>query len=316
MPHNRTHIQPGQKLELKLTPVERKTILDHLLGLPPEHEATLRKTHPEQPLLLTLDDLDDFAGYVAAASNHTTDKKVGKVLDAAYRKMGALLDRFTDEQPAAKKPAAKKARTAVKSPARAAPARTRTPAPKVVYQFKITLLGTTPTIWRRIQTADCKLNTLHQHIQAAMGWTNSHLHHFLIGRQRYGIPKWLDDPMLNSKVIDSTKIWVSDLVPPGGKRCTFEYAYDMGDYWEHEILFEGQLPPDPKLKYPLCLEGARACPPEDCGGVPGYEHMLDVLVDPEHEEYEAVVEWIGGPFDPSSFDVKRATARMTKGLRA
>lgn len=218
---------------------------------------------------------------------------------------------------AAKKPAPKKrARRTVKSPGRSGSMGTRAPTPEVVYQFKITLLGSNPPIWRRIQTADCRLNTLHHHIQAAMGWTNSHLHHFLIGRQRYGIPKWLDDPVLNSKVIDSTTTRLSDLLPSSGKRCTFEYAYDMGDYWEHEILFEGRLAPDPKLKYPLCIEGERACPPEDCGGVPGYEHMLDVLADPEHEDYESVVEWIGGPFDPSAFDVKRATTKMAKGLRA
>jgi len=104
MPPKRTYIQPGQKLELDLTPKERKAILDHLTLLPPEYEDMLRNVHPEQPLLLTLDDLEDFSGYVAAESNHTTNKKVGAVLDSAFEKMGALLDKFTDEEPPNNKP--------------------------------------------------------------------------------------------------------------------------------------------------------------------------------------------------------------------
>lgn len=108
MPPKRTHIRPGQKLELDLTSAERKTILDHLLCLPPEYESLLKRTHPQKPLLLTLDDLDDFAGYVAAESNHTTTKQVGKILDAAFKKMEALLDRFTDEEPVVTRPTAAK----------------------------------------------------------------------------------------------------------------------------------------------------------------------------------------------------------------
>lgn len=103
MPPKRTSIQPGQKLEVDLTPKERKAILDHLTLLPPEYEDMLRNVHPEQPLLLTLDDLEDFSGYVAAESNHTTNKKVGAVLDSAFEKMEALLDKFTDEEPPVKK---------------------------------------------------------------------------------------------------------------------------------------------------------------------------------------------------------------------
>lgn len=99
----RTSIKPGQKLELDLTPAERKAILENLKVLPPEYEAMLKKVHPEQPLLLTLDDLEDFSGYVAAESNHTTNKKLRTVLDAAFEKMTDLLDTFTDEEPAVKK---------------------------------------------------------------------------------------------------------------------------------------------------------------------------------------------------------------------
>jgi hypothetical protein len=184
-----------------------------------------------------------------------------------------------------------------------------------IYQFKITLLDTKPKIWRRIQIPDCKLNTLHYHIQAVMGWNNSHLHHFIIGRERYGIPKLLDDPMLGSKVIDSTKTMLSDLLPTSGQRFKFEYTYDMGDNWEHEVLFEGVVNPDPKVKYPVCLEGERSAPPEDCGGTPGYEHLLEVLADPGQEEYHDALHWVGDGFDPAFFDPRIATVRMVRGLR-
>jgi hypothetical protein len=187
--------------------------------------------------------------------------------------------------------------------------------PTAIYQFKITLLDTKPTIWRRIQIPDCKLNTLHYHIQAVMGWENSHLHHFIIGRERYGVPELLDDPFLGSKVLDSTKILLSDLLPANGKRLRFEYTYDMGDNWEHEVLFEGIVKPDQKTTCPVCVEGERAGPPEDCGGVPGYEHLLDVLKDPGQEEYHDALHWVGDDFDPEHFDAGRATKRMVRGLR-
>jgi hypothetical protein len=90
----------------------------------------------------------------------------------------------------------------------------------------------------------------------------------------------------------------------------------MGDNWDHEILFEGTCEPATKAKHPVCLEGERACPPENCGGDAGYEHLLCVLHDPEDDEYDDMVEWVGEGFDPEKFDAKRATARMVNGLRA
>lgn len=106
MAEKRTHIRPDQKLALDLTPAERKALVNDMVCLPSEHEALIRKTDPEEPLLLTLDDLDDLAGYVAAASNHTGDKKRSRVLDAAFKKIEALLERFTDEEPVVTRPTA------------------------------------------------------------------------------------------------------------------------------------------------------------------------------------------------------------------
>lgn len=183
-----------------------------------------------------------------------------------------------------------------------------------LFQFKITLLGTKPPIWRRIQVQDCTLDKLHEHIQMAMGWTNSHLHQFDINGKRYGDPELLDDGFDGFECVDSIKINLSEVLPKTKKRFAFKYEYDFGDDWEHEVLFEGTPPVDPKAKYPVCLEGERACPPEDCGGVWGYGDFLEAIRNPKHEEHENMLEWIGGSFDSEAFDAKQATKQMKKGL--
>lgn len=212
----------------------------------------------------------------------------------------------------AKKKVAKKKLTSRQARPRAGG--TWAPAPSVLYQFKITLLDTKPKIWRRIQIPDCKLNTLHYHIQAVMGWENSHLHHFDIKGERHGIPEHIDYDD-DGSVVDSRKIMVSEIVSQDSKKIAFRYTYDFGDNWEHEVLFEGVVKPDRGTKYPVCVEGERCGPPENCGGTPGYEHLLSVLNDPGDEEYDEMLEWVGDDFDPELFDAKIATVRMVRGLR-
>jgi hypothetical protein len=182
------------------------------------------------------------------------------------------------------------------------------------YQFKITLRDSRPKIWRRIQVSDCSLNTLHAHIQGCMGWNNSHLHHFLVGRDRYGVPEWMDDDLLGVQVLDSSKTFLSDIIKKKGIKA-FEYTYDFGDDWEHEVRFEGEPAIDPKKKLPVCVEGEGACPPEDVGGIGGYEYFLDAINDPTHQEHKDYLEWVGGKFDPKLFDAAKATRRMVKGLK-
>jgi hypothetical protein len=193
-------------------------------------------------------------------------------------------------------------------------ARAKSPGAKVasntVYQFKITLLDIKPAIWRRIQVEDCTLDKLHEHIQTAMGWTNSHLHDFEI----YGDPELLDDGFIDFECIDSTRIKMGNILPKAGERFSFKYEYDFGDGWEHEILFEGCPAKEPGKKYPLCLDGARACPPEDVGGAGCYEEFLEAIRDKTHEERAAMFEWVSGWFDPEEFDPEVATKSTRKGL--
>jgi hypothetical protein len=188
---------------------------------------------------------------------------------------------------------------------------TRRPAKTdLLFQFKISLLDIAPAIWRRIQVPDCTLVDLHEYIQAAFGWENYHLHQFEIDGVRYSQPA-PDGEDFDMEFEDETDVLLSKLLPKSSRKARWIYEYDFGDGWRHEILFEGCPPFDPKAKAPLCLEGERACPPEDCGGPWGYGDYLAAIADPENEQHEKLLEW-RGPFDPAAFDAKKATKAMRK----
>jgi hypothetical protein len=183
-----------------------------------------------------------------------------------------------------------------------------------VYQFKITLLGVKPPIWRRILVPECTLAELHAHIQCAMGWTNSHLHQFRIGDQYFSDPTLMEDAFDELECEDSTVVRLSDIVPPNKKRFRLVYEYDFGDSWEHEVLLEAVLPPEPGVNYPLCVTGKRACPPEDIGGVWGYADFLQAIVDPKHELRDMIDSSFAREFDAEKFDPADATKAMHVGL--
>lgn len=175
-----------------------------------------------------------------------------------------------------------------------------------LYQIKITLRHSEPEIWRRVVIrADMPLDQFHDVIQVAMGWTHSHLHQFVIGRgpatQFYGEPdtEFLDR---GPEMLDERRFSVADLAPAAKRK--FVYEYDFGDSWEHEVLVEKTLPPDAGFKHPVCLGGARACPPEDCGGSWGYSNLLEILADPKHPEHEETREWVGEEFHAEEFCVE------------
>lgn len=166
-----------------------------------------------------------------------------------------------------------------------------------IYQLKITLLDTKPPIWRRVLVdGHVTLDRLHEIIQAAFGWWNYHLHEFEIGRTRYGTPQ-LDADWDPPKDDRRTRL---DAVAKEGSK--FRYVYDFGDNWTHQIVVEKVVPEDPSVTVPACIDGRRACPPEDCGGTWGYDELLAILADTKHEEHAERLEWAGGPIDPEAFD--------------
>jgi hypothetical protein len=179
-----------------------------------------------------------------------------------------------------------------------------------VYQLKIVLQGVRPQIWRRVQVpADIPLDELHLVLQAAMGWTNSHLHAFRFGERRYTMPYEKGD-LEELQMEDEREVNLSELIE--APKETFVYDYDFGDNWQHLVTLEKRLPADPNGKYPLCLEGKRACPPEDCGGIWGYADLLKVLRNPAHPEYKDMRAWAGRKFDSEVFDVERFSKDLRK----
>ncbi len=188
------------------------------------------------------------------------------------------------------------------------------PPSKRLYQFKVTLRHIAPPIWRRIQLKDCSVDRLHECIQTAMGWTNSHLHRFEIQGIVCGDPELVCDDPESFVGTNSRDTMVSQIVPQAGSRFHFLYEYDFGDRWRHEVVFEGCLACDRGVRYPKCLEGERCCPPEDVGGVSGYEEFLEAIADPSHSEHDPWMTWAGGAFDPARFDPQAATQDMQRGL--
>lgn len=167
-----------------------------------------------------------------------------------------------------------------------------------IHVLKVTLKHVKPPVWRRLAvSSDTKLPKLHKMINAAMGWYDYHLHQFFIGGRYYSIPH----PDNFSRDLNERQYSLRDIAPEPGMK--FRYDYDFGDGWEHIVLVEKVLPPDPNSRYPICLAGKRACPPEDVGGPWGYADCLAVLADPKHPEHDEREEWIGGSFDPEEFSV-------------
>lgn len=144
---------------------------------------------------------------------------------------------------------------------------------------------------------DTSLDRLHEIIQIVMGWTDSHLHQFIVGETYFGPPEIEADDLPMS---DETKARLNQVAGEEGSGLLYEY--DFGDSWLHELLVEQIAPPEPGIRYPVCIAGERACPPEDVGSIPGYEDFLEAMGDPDHPEHEDYVEWIGGEFDPEVFD--------------
>ncbi len=180
-----------------------------------------------------------------------------------------------------------------------------------VWQLRIELLDTQPLVWRRLLVpADITLPKLDRVIQTALGWTNSHLHEFVINGTHYAVldPDWVDD----LPHVDERRVVLHEALGMD-TRC-FDYVYDFGDDWHHLVLVESRYPERPKsAQLVQCIDGENACPPEDVGGSGGYAEFLEAIVDPRHEEHQNYLTWVGGRFDPTRFDreaVNRALAKI------
>jgi len=172
-----------------------------------------------------------------------------------------------------------------------------------VYRLKITLRDVRPSVWRRIETfADTTLEKLHLVIQAAMGWEDAHLHSFVVGRSQFG-------PRDSGCPLDERGVRLDSIA---GLKERFEYDYDFGDGWSHGIVVESIGAPEKGVSYPRFIGGRNACPPEDVGGPYGYEELLEAIADPDHQRHDELKEWIGGAFDPASFEVARIEAAFRR----
>ncbi len=175
-----------------------------------------------------------------------------------------------------------------------------------IYRLKIGLAEIAPPVWRRIRVrGDFSLERLHDVFQYIMGWQDAHLHEWAVGGRRYGQPE-PEEP--EYEVDDEAKLTLREAASIEGAR--FEYLYDLGDSWTHEVIVEGIEPPDPEFRSPECVAGERACPPEDCGGPPGYENFLEAIRNPRHPEHKDHLAWIGGRFDPEAFDLAAVNRRL------
>lgn len=176
-------------------------------------------------------------------------------------------------------------------------------------QFKMTLKYIRPPIWRRVVLLDNDtLGHLHDVIQVAMGWQNCHMHAFRFGDVHYTSQQTSE--MGEMDMENEDRVLLRDVA--GRAKQKFIYEYDFGDSWEHEIVVEKILLIDPKAKYPFCLAGARACPPEDCGSFPGYFGILEALKAPKKTaDQKELLEWLGDGYDPERFDLEAVNRQLT-----
>ena len=207
---------------------------------------------------------------------------------------------------------------------------------KNVLHLRISLNGSKPPIWRRVAVfSDIALAELHEIIQIAMGWTNSHLHRFdqrvtiskdekvrlwqkdswtprewarLHGGRKFvtKVTPWGEPTELEGE--DEEAVTVGEVCPKVKSKLIYEY--DFGDGWEHTIRVQKILEAEPGTEYPVCLAGKKACPPEDCGGVWGYYELLDAVQDASNEQREELSEWLGDDFDPHAFDSGEVNAML------
>jgi len=187
---------------------------------------------------------------------------------------------------------------------------------KRLWQATITIADIEPAIWRRLLLPeDLNFAQLHEVIQAAFGWTDSHLHHFIVGGLVVGAPEFDEDGYNRHQTLNASEVFLRDLLIHDLDAVKILYQYDFGDSWRHWITFDSQLTEAPGETYPLLVDGRRSAPPEDVGGPPGYERFLEAWRDPKHEDHKAMRTWAGRTFDPDAFDREKTQKTIKSALR-
>ncbi len=183
-----------------------------------------------------------------------------------------------------------------------------------VARVRIELQSVRPTVWRRVDVPlSCTLAVLHDIVQIAMGWTDSHLHEFTIGERVYGMPDAGYD-FDDRRVYKDSSIRLKTVIERGVRR--FHYLYDFGDHWEHDVIVEEVRDGEAGIEYPAFVEGARRCPPEDVGAARGFMSFLEAVLDPAHREHRETMEWYGKPYDPADIDERLVRLRLQTIARA
>jgi hypothetical protein len=185
-----------------------------------------------------------------------------------------------------------------------------------LWQVTITIADIEPAIWRRLLLPeDLNFAQLHEVIQAAFGWTDSHLHHFIVGGLVVGAPEFDEDGYNSHQTFNASEVFLRDLLIHDLDAVKILYEYDFGDGWRHWIAFDSQLIEQPGEIYPQIVDGRRSAPPEDVGGPPGYDSFLEAWRDPTHEEHKAMRTWAGRAFDPDAFDRDKTQKAIKSALR-
>lgn len=183
-----------------------------------------------------------------------------------------------------------------------------------ILEIDITLQGTEPKVWRRVLVpADLTFRELHYAIQFSMGWTNSHLHQFVVGQYDRCIGMILEDVFDDMEPEDGREVNISELLAKPKDEIIYEY--DFGDGWMHLIEVRKVLDPESGMKYPVLTDGAMACPPEGCGGIGGYAELVEAMKNKRTKRYRELIEWLGEAFDPLEFDIAAINAAYFKDFK-
>ena len=180
-----------------------------------------------------------------------------------------------------------------------------------IIQLKISIQKSDPLIYRTVLIEkETTFLELHHIIQVAMGWQNYHLFEFNLDGFRIGLIEESEktNGYGSDQMLDATTISLMDILSIENEQ--FFYNYDFGDCWLHEITLEKMVLKENKVSYPLCIEGKLNCPPEDCGGIQGFYHVLSIIQNKKHPEYKDTRQWVGKKYDPNVFELEKINRKL------